>query len=654
MDEEWLRRPQNGVAVIFVHGVLSSGKASWGADHGSYWPKLLLDDDATKAFGIYVFSYRTNLFSGGYRLGDAVDALKEQMRLDGLFDCHTLVFVAHSMGGIVVRKLVVERASDFRDSGITIGLFLIASPSLGSQYANFLQPLARAIGHSQADALRFSQDNGWLLDLDKEFSNLKASGDLPMVGKELVEDRFIAMKSLLRRQVVEPFSGARYFGEPFKVPNSDHFTIAAPESARAIQHRLLSRFLKNLPRVTHAAGASSVQPGAPSSACHLVSRVNDLPPTVSPSETQPGAYLSKFGYEHDIYISCAPGGVGHLAQPLRNWSLQFREQLAGTLDYLGVKPLNIVLDDSPHGTDPAQPETVSDHLSKVLARSAMLQVHVSNQFLASERCHLELSLWDKAAAERLGSPDSRISVIRLLEMAGRKWPEPLEPGGVQLLGASFHDKGAEAPWGFGEDWKGAAPNPLFARALFSHAGFIRNRLNTLRDELEMLQAQKVATAIQANGKLRQVYLHGRPEHSDAWARAAEDLDKAGILFQPLAGPEDDPDDPKAAHRFVRKASRCEAMLLVGADDDTLDIDIDLIGSDRRELIFSGFGRYLPCAVVDMAGLGNPLFIRAAQRRDIGWIDGSQPKWPSQFQAWLSQTAGRTADQYGVEHPPHDS
>jgi hypothetical protein len=96
------------------------------------------------------------------------------------------------------------------------------------------------------------------------------------------------------------------------------------------------------------------------------------------------------------------------------------------------------------------------------------------------------------------------------------------------------------------------------------------------------------------------------------------------------------------------------MLLVGADDDTLDIDIDLIGSDRRELIFSGFGRYLPCAVVDMAGLGNPLFIRAAQRRDIGWIDGSQPKWPSQFQAWLSQTAGRTADQYGVEHPPHDS
>src|SRR5262249_25209400 len=48
------------------------------------------------------------------------------------------------------------------------------------------------------------------------------------------------------KQVVEPFSGARYFGEHYKVPHSDHSTIAKPENSGAIQHRLLCRFILDM------------------------------------------------------------------------------------------------------------------------------------------------------------------------------------------------------------------------------------------------------------------------------------------------------------------------------------------------------------------------------------------------------------------------
>jgi len=82
-----------------------------------------------------------------------------------------------------------------------------------------------------------------LNDLDKEFQNLKASGALRITGKELVEDTAVALKKFWRKQVVEPFSGARYFGEPFKVPNSDHFSIAKPQGRSSIQHRLLVEFI---------------------------------------------------------------------------------------------------------------------------------------------------------------------------------------------------------------------------------------------------------------------------------------------------------------------------------------------------------------------------------------------------------------------------
>jgi hypothetical protein len=78
--------------------------------------------------------------------------------------------------------------------------------------------------------------------------NLKEGGTLRIEGKELVEDKFIELKKIKLgivwgRQVVEPFSGARYFGEPYKVPKSDHFSIAKPDDKNAIQHRLLSRFV---------------------------------------------------------------------------------------------------------------------------------------------------------------------------------------------------------------------------------------------------------------------------------------------------------------------------------------------------------------------------------------------------------------------------
>ena len=47
----------------------------------------------------------------------------------------------------------------------------------------------------------------------------------------------------MRKQVVRTFSGARYFGEPYKVPDSDHFSIAKVDGPMAIQHRLLRQFI---------------------------------------------------------------------------------------------------------------------------------------------------------------------------------------------------------------------------------------------------------------------------------------------------------------------------------------------------------------------------------------------------------------------------
>lgn len=96
---------------------------------------------------------KTGFGSGSYSLSDIVDDLKERFfNLDQVADSKKIIFVCHSMGGIVVRKFIVERLYDLLDRHIGIGIDLVASPSLSSGYADWLEPIARFAGQGASPA----------------------------------------------------------------------------------------------------------------------------------------------------------------------------------------------------------------------------------------------------------------------------------------------------------------------------------------------------------------------------------------------------------------------------------------------------------------------------------------------------------------------
>lgn len=245
MNGNWIQRPKGDTAVVFVHGLLSDAETCWRHKNGTYWPHILQSDDCGGDLGIYTFSYRTSKTSGSYEIGDAVDALREFLEIDGVTASRNLVFVCHSMGGIIVRKYIVQQQVDLIQHQKNIGLFLLATPSLGSRYSNILMPLIVGMGHSQAAKLSLSESSGWLNELDSDFKNLKESGKLKIIGKELVEDTGIFW-GRFGRQIVERFSGARYFANPFKVPGSDHFSIAKISKASDIQHKQLCVLIREV------------------------------------------------------------------------------------------------------------------------------------------------------------------------------------------------------------------------------------------------------------------------------------------------------------------------------------------------------------------------------------------------------------------------
>lgn len=283
-ESRWIRAGRTSCAVVFVHGILSSSEQSWRSGN-VYWPQLLSDEASIKDVGIYVFSYRADLFSGNYRLGDAVEALYAYLELDGLLKYRELIFVCHSMGGIVVRQFLVTRQATLIASHAEVTLFLVASPSLGSEYANLLSGLAKIFGNSQAQVLRFAEDNTWLNDLDRNFLNLKQLGHLSIHGQELVEDEFITLPHLFRSQVVKPFSGAKYFENSIKIPHSNHFTVATPTDSSALQHRLLLRLVFKVCEKSRKHSALRSEQGS-TSMDH-----NARPPLASSTEEQPETML---------------------------------------------------------------------------------------------------------------------------------------------------------------------------------------------------------------------------------------------------------------------------------------------------------------------------------------------------------------------------
>jgi Putative serine esterase (DUF676) len=272
MPGEWIRRPQGDASAVFVHGIRSSGETCWRNANGSYWPELLRNEPELAQLGIYVFTYQTDIFSGSYRLLDIMDALNEFMERHRLLECNRLIFVCHSMGGIVVRKFIVSHAVNLNETKKEIMLFLVASPSLGSEYADFFRRIAEFLGHAQAQTLQVVSNNSWLQDLDREFINLKDGGKPKITGKELYEDKPIPP---MKKVIVEEWSAARYFAHSLKVPGSDHSSIAKPKDKTAIQHRSLCRFiLKN--------ALSSDRP-APTPPHINHGEVPSKPPTPAPS-----------------------------------------------------------------------------------------------------------------------------------------------------------------------------------------------------------------------------------------------------------------------------------------------------------------------------------------------------------------------------------
>ncbi|KLU86620.1 NACHT and WD domain-containing protein [Magnaporthiopsis poae ATCC 64411] len=141
--------------IVFVHGLGGSAWRtwSWNRDTALFWPEWLAEeDDVLATFRVWTFGYNAS-FRGAATNLTILDFAKDlllqlmtalddgQNRVTDPSPQTPIVFVVHSMGGLVVKKAYTMGKHDEQYSGLVSrikAILFLATPHRGSQYAKIL------------------------------------------------------------------------------------------------------------------------------------------------------------------------------------------------------------------------------------------------------------------------------------------------------------------------------------------------------------------------------------------------------------------------------------------------------------------------------------------------------------------------------------
>lgn len=208
----YVKRANQGLVIVFVHGIFGNSVDSWTLPNGTYFPLLLANDPAFDRADIYAYSYPSR-FSSTFSISDVAQLMYERLTADQVLSRY-VVFVCHSMGGLVVKKLLLNH----RELSMQVPLmFLYSTPSEGAEVAN----LGRLVSSNEQLRDMLSGDfNHFLSDMQYAWSNANFNIRIECA---------IEMRSIHGIKVVDHWSGAS--GCHHVTPlDRDHNTIAKPES----------------------------------------------------------------------------------------------------------------------------------------------------------------------------------------------------------------------------------------------------------------------------------------------------------------------------------------------------------------------------------------------------------------------------------------
>ncbi len=124
--------------IVFVHGIIGNSRETW-TNAAAYWPDLITQDKDFDGASIYVYEYPTAV-GATMSLSEVAENMRLIFDTDGVSDHRNIVFVAHSMGGLVVRNYLLK----YRPVADRVRMsYFFSTPTTGSDIAKVISLLPR-------------------------------------------------------------------------------------------------------------------------------------------------------------------------------------------------------------------------------------------------------------------------------------------------------------------------------------------------------------------------------------------------------------------------------------------------------------------------------------------------------------------------------
>ncbi|KAH9907804.1 hypothetical protein F4778DRAFT_447789 [Xylariomycetidae sp. FL2044] len=251
---------ESDVDLIFIHGLGGSSRKtwSWGRDPENFWPAWLRHEDGLSRFRVLSYGYNANFKEPDTPLSilDFSKGLLVRMMTYGqgkdqdAIGLRPIVFVAHSMGGLVAKKaLIIGKNDDYYSKMLSQvhGIMFLSTPHKGSIHAHALNNLLSLMVGSSTKVYvsELETSSTSIEDISEQFRAICSPWQLI----SLYETIPTKVSPGVRRMMVGKDSGVLNYPKEISSPvDADHHTICKFSSRLDPNYFLITDLLRQLTR----------------------------------------------------------------------------------------------------------------------------------------------------------------------------------------------------------------------------------------------------------------------------------------------------------------------------------------------------------------------------------------------------------------------
>ena len=229
----YIRRENADTVVVFVHGVFGGAVGTWtNSQSRAYWPKMLVDDPAFRNVDVYVYSYATPYVGHSYTIDELIENMRLVLTNDEIFKKHKrVVFLCHSMGGIVVRGFLKRYAANAPQVPL---VYFYSTPTAGAHIARLAQFLSK---NPQLGGMLPANSEDYVSNLERDWRAM-----LYHINSRCAYE----IQDTFGIRIVDQESATSLCDGPVDPIDANHIDIVKPKDNRALQYIAFKEAYSNI------------------------------------------------------------------------------------------------------------------------------------------------------------------------------------------------------------------------------------------------------------------------------------------------------------------------------------------------------------------------------------------------------------------------